>query len=139
MSFVPLSSSRTLHPPRPPRLPRAISTPLRALAWVLACGSALAPTSPLHAQSAEPSRGQLLYQTHCIACHNSQMHWRDQRLVRDWPGLLAQVRGWQARANLEWSDADITEVARHLNDSIYRLERPVAQAPQRAPRARSDS
>jgi hypothetical protein len=116
-------------------------------ALAIACSSLLVPCSLLRAspaqaqaqaqvqaqgqaqaQSAEPSRGRLLYETHCIGCHNSQMHWRDQRLARDWPGLLAQVRGWQARANLGWSDGDITEVARHLNDAIYRFPRPLAQA-----------
>jgi hypothetical protein len=79
------------------------------------------------AQSAgEPARGRLLYEIHCIACHNSQVHWRDQRLARDWPGLVAQVRGWQARANLAWGESDVLEVARHLNDTIYRFERPLA-------------
>jgi hypothetical protein len=79
------------------------------------------------AQVAErPNRGQLLYETHCIACHNSQMHWRDRRLARDWPGLVTLVRGWQARAGLFWDEADVVDVARHLNDTIYRFERPVA-------------
>jgi mono/diheme cytochrome c family protein len=66
-----------------------------------------------------PTRGQLLYATHCIACHNSQMHWRNDKLATDWGSLKAQVRRWQARANLGWSEADIVEVARHLNDTIY--------------------
>lgn len=71
-----------------------------------------------------PTRGRLLYETHCIACHNSQMHWRDARVVRDWPGLVTQVRTWQERVKLQWSEADILEVARHLNGAIYRLPQP---------------
>ena len=67
-----------------------------------------------------PSRGELLYGTHCIACHDSQMHWRDKRLATDWPELVAQVRRWQGVAKLGWSDDDILEVARHLNQRIYR-------------------
>lgn len=67
-----------------------------------------------------PSRGELLYGTHCIACHNSQMHWRDKRLATDWPELVAQVRRWQGVAKLGWSEDDILEVARHLNQRIYR-------------------
>jgi hypothetical protein len=71
-----------------------------------------------------PTRGRLLYETHCIACHTSQMHWRDARIARDWPGLVAQVRRWQERASLQWSEADVLEVARHLNATIYRLPQP---------------
>ena len=77
----------------------------------------------------QPSRGQLLYSTHCVACHTSQMHWRDNRRAADWPSLKGWVRHWQGSAGLNWSDADITEVARHLNDTIYRFpqttDRPV--------------
>ena len=68
-----------------------------------------------------PTRGELLYTTHCIACHTTQMHWRDQRLATDWLGLQAQVRRWQGVAKLGWTDDDILEVTRHLNDRIYRF------------------
>ena len=98
---------------------------------LLAAVLAAAPGAPLHAQASEPSRGRLLYQTHCVACHNSQMHWRDRRIARDWPGLVEQVRAWQARASLGWSEGDIVEVARHLNDTIYRFPRPLARSAQR--------
>ncbi|WP_298828487.1 hypothetical protein [uncultured Piscinibacter sp.] len=79
----------------------------------------------LLAASASPgaraqSRGELLYGTHCIACHSTQMHWRDKRLATDWASLKAQVRRWQGVAQLGWSEEDILEVARHLNERIYR-------------------
>ena len=48
-------------------------------------------------------------------------HWREQKQVTDWPSLTFQVRRWQASAQLNWTDADIDDVARYLNDSIYRL------------------
>ncbi|MBS0437240.1 MAG: cytochrome C [Proteobacteria bacterium] len=67
-----------------------------------------------------PTRGELLYTTHCIACHNSQMHWRDKRLATDWASLQAQVRRWQGVAKLGWNEDDILEVTRHLNERIYR-------------------
>lgn len=69
------------------------------------------------------SRGELLYSTHCIACHTSQMHWRDQRVAADWGRLKAEVRRWQGAAALNWSEADITDVARHLNESFYHFSR----------------
>ncbi|MBC7664670.1 MAG: cytochrome C [Caulobacter sp.] len=73
-----------------------------------------------HAQAPPAAtRGQLLYTTHCIACHTTQVHWRDDRKAQDWDSLKTHVRRWQGNAGLQWGDADISEVARHLNDTIY--------------------
>ena len=72
----------------------------------------------------EPTRGRLLYETHCIACHDTQIHWRDAATVRDWTSLVREVRRWQERARLQWSDADVLLVARHLNATIYRFPTP---------------
>jgi hypothetical protein len=78
-----------------------------------------------HAQGTpDPTRGELLYATHCIECHNSQRHWRDKRLATDWASLKAQVAHWQAVALLNWGEADIVEVTRHLNRTIYRFAPP---------------
>ena len=66
------------------------------------------------------SRGELLYSIHCISCHTTQMHWRDKKAAVDWTSLRFQVGRWQANAGLGWNEADIKEVTRYLNDSIYR-------------------
>ena len=79
------------------------------------------------AASAE-SRGEMLYTTHCIACHSTQMHWRDNRVATDWDSLREQVRLWQGRAQLSWSEADIVEVTRYLNKNIYRFGEATQQA-----------
>jgi mono/diheme cytochrome c family protein len=79
---------------------------------------------PSNAQSLmrpAPSRGALLYDTHCTACHTTQVHWRDRRLATDWQSLAAQVRRWQANAGLGWTDEEIDEVVRYLNTTIYRF------------------
>ena len=68
------------------------------------------------------SRGALLYATHCIACHTTEMHWRDKRSANSWASLKDQVRRWQDAASLAWSEGDILEVSRYLNDSIYHFE-----------------
>lgn len=67
----------------------------------------------------EPSRGELLYTTHCVACHNARVHWRDRRIANDWNALRAQVRRFQGIQELRWSESDITEVARYLNTFYY--------------------
>ena len=88
------------------------------------------------------SRGELLYVTHCGACHTSQIHWRAARAVTDWPSLVAQVRKWQDTATLGWTDADITDVARYLNDNTYHFEQTIgaltrlpSATPHRLPRS----
>lgn len=75
--------------------------------------------SPAQAQAQAPSRGELLYNTNCIACHSTQMHWRSRRLATDWTSLQEQVRRWQQAASLDWRDEDIVEVARFLNERYY--------------------
>jgi len=67
-----------------------------------------------------PTRGKLLYTTHCITCHTTQMHWRNNKQATDWESIKVQVRRWQGITGLAWSDADITEVSRYLNDTIYK-------------------
>jgi hypothetical protein len=69
--------------------------------------------------SPPPSRGELLYANHCIACHTAQIHWRDKRQVTDWASLKAQVQRWQHLARLGWTETDIVDVARHLNATVY--------------------
>jgi mono/diheme cytochrome c family protein len=64
-------------------------------------------------------RGELLYTTHCITCHNSKIHWRDKKIARDWNSLKNEVRRWEMTSTLNWDDDDITVVARYLNDIHY--------------------
>lgn len=71
-----------------------------------------------------PLRGELLYSTHCLACHTSQLHWRDKKSATDWASLKAQVRRWQGVNSLGWSEPDITDVTRYLNQTIYGFEPP---------------
>lgn len=97
--------------------------------WMLQALLAAA-TLPLLAQSPAPpapSRGALLYQTHCIGCHDTQVHWRAKKLVTDWASLTAQVHRWQANSALHWTDEEIDEVVRYLNATIYRLPDPASK------------
>ncbi|MDE2311345.1 MAG: hypothetical protein KGL01_11060 [Betaproteobacteria bacterium] len=75
----------------------------------------LAHAQPKHGES----RGELLYATHCNACHTSKIHWREQKLAIDWSSLKAQVRRWQASIGLDWSEEEITDVTNYLNTVHY--------------------
>jgi mono/diheme cytochrome c family protein len=73
---------------------------------------------------AAPSGGALLYDTYCVSCHSSQIHWRDRKLARDYAGLARQVMRWQANVGLQWTAEEIDEVARYLNATIYHFPEP---------------
>ena len=70
-------------------------------------------------QMRDATRGELLYSTHCIACHSTEMHWRDKKLVADWTSLQAEVRRWQKLSDLGWDDDDVAQVAQYLNALHY--------------------
>jgi len=95
--------------------------------WLLPLALAASGPVVLAQTTTVPTRGQLLYNTHCVACHDTQMHWRQSRKAVDWKTLVAQVRHWQSAEKLQWTEDDITQVARHLNDTIYRY-RPTSLA-----------
>lgn len=67
------------------------------------------------------TRGELLYSTHCNACHTAKIYWREQKLATDWNSLMAKVRRWQASIGLDWSEEEITDVANYLNAAHYRF------------------
>ncbi len=79
---------------------------------------------PAISSAQDSSRGELLYTTHCIACHNSKIHWRDNKIATDWTSLNTQVRHWQQVTGLGWNDADIVEVAHYLNVLHYHYSEP---------------
>ncbi len=72
----------------------------------------------------DPTRGELLYTTHCISCHTAQVHWREKKIAGDWISLQFQVRRWQGNIGLGWSNEDIGQVARYLNALYYRYPAP---------------
>ncbi len=112
----------------------ALSRMLRMF-FLLATLAVALQSAPVLAQA--QSRGELLYTTHCIACHSEQMHWREKKLANDWPSLRVQVKRWQGVAQLQWTDDDIEGVARYLNERFYGFPRAAGQlslASQRQPR-----
>lgn len=75
------------------------------------------------AEAAQPmrdaTRGELLYTTNCITCHQTQIHWRDKKVVKDWASLKAEIRHWEGFSQLGWTNDDVAEVAQYLNTLYY--------------------
>jgi mono/diheme cytochrome c family protein len=109
------------------RLSASLAFSLVLLVTVTPChaGSAPVPGASVDESArAEPRRGALLYDAACVACHKTEVHWRDKRVVKDWPGLLREVARWQRIAGQTWRSEDIEDVAAYLNCTFYHLPCP---------------
>ena len=96
------------------------------VATVAGCGAPPQQQEPRAATAeahpaADMLRGRDLYQTHCIACHTAQVHWRDKSLVHSWEDLRRQVIRFERIAGQEWSEQEIDDVAAYLNRLFYQL------------------
>ncbi len=97
-------------------LPRSIVAMLFALSVFPAGANAQTTKSP--------SRGELLYATHCLACHTDKVHWRDKRVAANFKSLRYEVDRWQKLSALRWNAYDIEAVARYLNTLYYHYPTP---------------
>ncbi|MCJ7798730.1 MAG: cytochrome c [Polaromonas sp.] len=96
-----------------------LARPIFALVLsTLAASASLAQTEA--SRTGDATRGELLYATHCMACHSDQVHWRDNKRVTDWRSLQSEVERWQSQSGLRWNPQDIADVARYLNTVYYR-------------------
>jgi mono/diheme cytochrome c family protein len=73
-------------------------------------------------QNRSETRGELLYSTHCVACHTTEIHWREKRLVKNISSLRFQVNRWQATIGLNWTKEEIADVAVYLNSTYYKFK-----------------
>jgi mono/diheme cytochrome c family protein len=76
---------------------------------------------PLPALAGEQD-GQLLYDTYCISCHTTQVHWRQNRLATDWLALKGQIDRWQTNIGQNWTRQQIDDVANYLNGQFYKFD-----------------
>lgn len=74
----------------------------------------------LHAM--EFDRGEALYENHCSACHDPQVHVAGEaRHVATLADLRARVAAWSVHSGLNWSDEDINDVTDYLDRRFYRF------------------
>lgn len=64
-------------------------------------------------------RGQLLYENHCLNCHDSTIHIREKNNAKDMNGIRHFVNLWSNELKLKWTSHDIDDVVHYLNLRYY--------------------
>jgi hypothetical protein len=92
-------------------------------AAMLAIGVAVASSAgTTDAVAADPV--QEAHDTYCIACHDTSVYTRDDRLAGDYDALRAQVDRWQSTISLSWSNEEIDRMAAWLATRYYPMRCP---------------
>jgi len=69
-----------------------------------------------------PPRGQMLYENHCMSCHESVVHIRGDQRSRSLAELRGRVSHWAGDLRLRWGKEEVEEVVTYLNDRYYKFE-----------------
>jgi cytochrome c5 len=77
---------------------------------------------PNPAATAIGSRGQLLYEDHCQACHTSVVHVRETHKARTLKDLEYWVTHWSDELKLPWGADEVRDVVDYLNFRYYKIE-----------------
>lgn len=72
------------------------------------------------AQSADPQRGLMLYETQCTGCHDSLFHLTGPRKAQNYAEILVEISRWAEAIELEWTNEEIADVADYLNTKLYK-------------------
>ncbi len=73
------------------------------------------------ARGANPVRGEGLYRNHCLSCHESIAHIRENRRARSLIDLRRWVARWARELDLGWGSEEVEDVTSYLNRTYYRL------------------
>ena len=86
----------------------------------------LACLFPLTALAQDVSRGVLLYETHCAACHREGLHDRRNSVVKSYADLRFQVERWTKQTGRSFTRAEVEDLIEFLDASHYQLDRRAA-------------
>lgn len=70
----------------------------------------------------KPTRGQMLYENHCLSCHESQMHIRQNTKVKQLSQLHHFVLIRSSELKLQWGEDERNAVTNYLNMRFYKLK-----------------
>lgn len=69
-----------------------------------------------------PLRGQMLYENHCLSCHESIVHIRGKQRTRSLAELRGTVTHWASYLRLRWDKEEVEDVVNYLNNHYYKFE-----------------
>jgi cytochrome c5 len=67
------------------------------------------------------SRGQSLYENHCMSCHESVVHIRSTKKTRSLQELRTRVMHWAEYLKLCWGREEIDDVVKYLDTQFYKF------------------
>jgi mono/diheme cytochrome c family protein len=73
------------------------------------------------AAAQDVSRGQLLYETHCIVCHREGLHERQNSKVATYSDLRYQVERWTKETGRRFTPDEREDLIEFLDATHYRL------------------
>lgn len=71
------------------------------------------------AQAQDEESGKGLHDSHCVACHGSEVYTRKDHRVTNMDALNTQVTRCENNLGLQWFDEQRDAVSNYLNDSYY--------------------
>jgi cytochrome c5 len=86
---------------------------------LIAAGVTLSCLS-LPVRTADPGRGQALYELRCAECHSESVHGRPKRVAKNFDEVRKWVARWNAELGGAWNKEDIEDVTFFLNERFYR-------------------
>ncbi len=86
---------------------------------------------------ASPERGESLYLNHCLSCHESTAHIRENRRAMTRAEVRRWVARWSVQLELGWGPNEVDDVTAYLNRTYYRFA-DVSWAPWGPPLVKSD-
>lgn len=84
------------------------------LSMLLGCATGLAWPAPINLE-----RGRMLYENHCLACHESQVHIRKNYKTQNPQAVHQEVIRWAEELQLSWQAGEIEDVAAYLYQRYY--------------------
>ena len=70
----------------------------------------------------DAAKGKKLVETGCTSCHGTEVYTRKDRKVKTIEGLIGQVGRCNTNLARHYSDAQLNDVVKHLNDAYYKFE-----------------